>query len=188
MVLEVGWCQRSPARLVCSALCLVWCAQVGVTSCSLGPVWSAVSSSSYYIADVSPPPRPGRGFVPPTPPYCPETGRTICADVDDYPTDYIYHVLVASKSKHFNFSTLFVDERLGDSEPNRALLPDQPRTDSYLVDLVKRAPEVDPACLVRTMFVSPKAGLNDRSEWKYVVNVQERDSRAKQVIRVDVCR
>ncbi|CAN7991220.1 unnamed protein product [Ixodes pacificus] len=55
-------------------------------------------------------------------------------------------------------------------------------------DLVKRAPEVDPACLVRTMFVSPKAGLNDRSEWKYVVNVQERDSRAKQVIRVDVCR
>ncbi|CAN8019870.1 unnamed protein product, partial [Ixodes persulcatus] len=47
--------------------------------------------------------------------------------------DYIYHVLVASKSKHFNFSTLFVDERLGDSEPNRALLPDQPRTDSYLV-------------------------------------------------------
>ncbi|XP_040075592.1 uncharacterized protein LOC8028596 [Ixodes scapularis] len=259
----VGWCQRSPARLVCSALCLVWCAQVGVTSCSLGPVWSAVSSSSYYIADVSPPPRPGRGFVPPTPPYCPETGRTICADVDDYPTDYIYHVLVASKSKHFNFSTLFVDERLGDSEPNRALLPDQPRTDSYLVyqtavhynyqlprhqqhhhqnqqrhqqlqrqhqhhqqqhqehhlqqhhqrqlqndnddwgdeptilppafvyhkrDLVKRAPEVDPACLVRTMFVSPKAGLNDRSEWKYVVNVQERDSRAKQVIRVDVCR
>uniref|UniRef100_A0A147BF22 Putative cyclin-dependent serine/threonine-protein kinase n=1 Tax=Ixodes ricinus TaxID=34613 RepID=A0A147BF22_IXORI len=257
------WCQRSPARLVCSVLCLVLCAQVGVTSCSLGPVWSAVSSSSYYIADLAPAPRRGRVFVPSTPPYCPETGRTICADVDDYPTDYIYHVLRRRTSKHFKFSRLFVDERLGDSEPNQALLPHQPyqtavRYDYQLPrnqnhhqrnqhrhqqrhqqlqrqrnqhhrqqqqqeqhiqqqhhqrqlqndsddwsdeptilppafvyhkrDLVKRAPEVDPACLARTMFVSPKAGLNDRSEWKYIVNVRERDSRARQVIQVEVCR
>ncbi|KAH7982871.1 hypothetical protein HPB52_007850 [Rhipicephalus sanguineus] len=228
----------------------------------VGPVWRAVSSSSYYIADVSfPQQRSRRAFVP-SPPYCPETGRTICAQVDDYPTDYIYHVLLGSKSKHFNLSTLFSDERLGDSQPNRALLPDQPRTDSYVVyqtavhydydhqggpphhhggphqrrrppqqqqqhrrhhqhqepqlhhqpshqdgddwadttivlpptfvyhkrDLVKRAPEVDPACPVRTMFVSPKAGLSDRSQWKYVVNLQDRDPSAKQVIRVDVCR
>ncbi|XP_077505259.1 uncharacterized protein LOC144115017 [Amblyomma americanum] len=230
-----------------------------------GPVWRAVSSSSYYIADVSfPQSRPRRGFVP-SPPYCPETGRTVCAQVDDYPTDYIYHVLLGSKSKHFNLSSLFSDERLGDAQPNRALLPDQPRTDSYVVyqtavhydydhqggphhhggphhqggqqqqhrrpphqqrrqqphqepphhhhhqaqhdaddwadttivlpptfvyhkrDLVKRAPVVDPACPVRTMFVSPKAALSDRSQWKYVVNLQERDPSAKQVIRVDVC-
>lgn len=225
----------------------------------VGPVWRAVSSSSYYIADVSfPQQRSRRAFVP-SPPYCPETGRTVCAQVDDYPTDYIYHVLLGSKSKHFNLSTLFSDERLGDSQPNRALLPDQPRTDSYVVyqtavhydydhqggpprhhggphqhrrppqhqhrrqqhqdpqlhhqpshqggddwadttivlpptfvyhkrDLVKRAPEVDPACPVRTMFVSPKAALSDRSQWKYVVNLQDRDPSAKQVIRVDVCR
>lgn len=225
-----------------------------------GPVWRAVSSSSYYIADVSlPHSRPRREFLP-APPYCPETGRTICAQVDDYPTDYIYHVLLGSKSKHFNLSTLFSDERLGDAQPNRALLPDQPRTDSYVVyqtavhydydhqgghhhhqggqshhqrrpqhrrqqphhhdsllhhpqqshqdnedwsdativlppafvyhkrDLVKRAPEVDPACPVRTMFVSPKAALSDRSQWKFVVNLQDRDPSAKQVIRVDVCR
>ncbi|XP_050052637.1 uncharacterized protein [Dermacentor andersoni] len=226
----------------------------------VGPLWRVVSSSSYYIADVSfPQPRSRRAFVP-SPPYCPETGRTVCAQVDDYPTDYIYHVLLGSKSKHFNLSTLFSDERLGDSQPNRALLPDQPRTDSFVVyqtavhydydqqgrsphhqggqhrrppprqhrrqqqqhqepqfhhhqpphqdgddwadttivlpptfvyhkrDLVKRAPEVDPACPVRTMFVSPKAGLSDRSQWKYVVNLQDRDPSAKQVIRVDVCR
>lgn len=82
---QAGWCERSPLRLVWCALCLVWCTELGVTSCSLNPVWSAVSSSSYYIGDVNLPPRPSRGFVP-APPYCPETGRTICAHVDDYPT------------------------------------------------------------------------------------------------------
>lgn len=262
IMIQAGWCHWSPARLVCSALCLVLCAQVGVTSYSLGPMWSAVSRSSYHVADVSPAPRRGRGFVPSTPPYCPETGHTICADVDDYPAEYIRHVLMGSKSKHFQFSTMFVDERRGDSEPNQDLLPDQPDQTAVHYDYqlprnqhnhhknqqrhqqrhqqvqrqhnqhqrqqqhqeqhiqqhhqrqlqndnddwgdeptilpptfvyhkrnrVMRASEADPACLVRTMFVSPRAGLNDRSEWKYIVNVHERGSRARQVIQVEVCR
>lgn len=181
------------------------------------PLWSAVSSSSYYIADVSLPPKAHRrGFLPP-PQHCPDTGRTVCTQVEDYPAEHIYHVLMASKAKRFNFSSLFLDERDGDAEPNPSLLPDQPRTDSYFVyqtavhykyhlpqphwapvlppafvyhkrGLVKRAEEVESACPVRTMFVSPRAALSDRSQWKFVVNLGDRDPRIRQVIRVDICR
>ncbi|XP_055948437.1 protein spaetzle 5-like [Argiope bruennichi] len=59
----------------------------------------------------------------PGPQYCPDTGRTVCTAVDYYPTDQIFHLLTSSRSQVFNLTSLFVDERKGDVEPNIALLP-----------------------------------------------------------------
>lgn len=42
-------------------------------------------------------------------------------------------------------------------------------------------------CETRSMFITPRAALNDRSEWRFVVNVPERDQRFRQVIRVELC-
>ncbi|XP_015782050.1 protein spaetzle 5 [Tetranychus urticae] len=47
--------------------------------------------------------------------------------------------------------------------------------------------EGEEVCRTRTMFLSPRAALNDKSEWKYVVNLAEKDANLKQVIKVDVC-
>ncbi|GFS73103.1 transposable element Tc1 transposase [Trichonephila clavipes] len=47
--------------------------------------------------------------------------------------------------------------------------------------------EEKPVCPARTRFVPPQAALNDNSEWKYIVNVQNKDVRFRQIIRVDVC-
>ncbi|XP_064458499.1 uncharacterized protein LOC135368883 [Ornithodoros turicata] len=190
-------------RFIASAFLLLWAivpaADGGIIAAT--PIWSAVSS--YYIADVSLPNR----FLP-GPQYCPDTGRTLCTHVDRYPAERIYDVLMSSKAKHFNLSSLFVDEREGDAEPNLSSVP--PRRDSYIVyqtavhynfppvlppafvyhkrGLAKRATEdVEAACPVRTMYISPRAALNDRSLWKFVVNVPERDVRVRQVIRVDIC-
>ncbi|XP_076368729.1 uncharacterized protein LOC143256033 isoform X2 [Tachypleus tridentatus] len=51
----------------------------------------------------------------------------------------------------------------------------------------RRQRDEEPLCAVRTMFILPEAGLTDRSQWKFVINVPDRDPRFKQVIRVDVC-
>ncbi|GFR27477.1 protein spaetzle 5 [Trichonephila clavata] len=59
----------------------------------------------------------------PGPQYCPDTGRTVCTAVDYYPTDQIFHLLTSSRSQVFNLTSLFVDERKGDVEPNLAQLP-----------------------------------------------------------------
>ncbi|GIY76835.1 protein spaetzle 5 [Caerostris darwini] len=59
----------------------------------------------------------------PGPQYCPDTGRTVCTAVDYYPTDQIFHLLTSSRSQVFNLTSLFVDERKGDVEPNIAQLP-----------------------------------------------------------------
>ncbi|KAG8193597.1 hypothetical protein JTE90_000231 [Oedothorax gibbosus] len=59
----------------------------------------------------------------PGPQFCPDTGRTVCTAVDYYPTDQIYHLLMSSRSQVFNLTSLFVDERKGDMEPNLAQLP-----------------------------------------------------------------
>ena len=42
-------------------------------------------------------------------------------------------------------------------------------------------------CKTRRMFISPKAAMNDRSEWRYIVNLGDKDKRMRQVIKVDVC-
>ena len=47
--------------------------------------------------------------------------------------------------------------------------------------------EVDPVCPSRMILVEPKAALNDKSQWKYVINLSERDPRLKQAIKVEVC-
>ena len=47
--------------------------------------------------------------------------------------------------------------------------------------------EPEELCQTKKLFITPKAALNDKSEWRYIVNVGERDSRLKQVIKVDVC-
>lgn len=47
--------------------------------------------------------------------------------------------------------------------------------------------EVEDICRTQKQFISPRAALNDRAEWKYIVNIGERDPRVKQVIKVDVC-
>ena len=48
--------------------------------------------------------------------------------------------------------------------------------------------EPEELCQTKRLYITPKAALNDKSEWRYIVNVGERDSRLKQVIKVDVCR
>lgn len=47
--------------------------------------------------------------------------------------------------------------------------------------------EPEELCQTKRLFITPKAGFSDKSEWRYIVNVSERDSRLKQVIKVDVC-
>lgn len=196
------------------------------------PRWRAYTSSSYYYTDYTfPKPQSKHKFVP-GPQYCPDTGRTICKGVRNYPEDHIYQIVSSTKARRFNFTTVFMDERDGDIEPNNELLPEGPpkvQHDGYVVYQTavhydyhlpsasvpwrytagpatssaltaqtihrrrrpiirrQREEEENPACSVRTMYVSPQAALNDNSEWKYIINVQNRDSRFKQVIRVDMC-
>lgn len=47
--------------------------------------------------------------------------------------------------------------------------------------------EVESVCRTQMQFISPKVALNDKAEWKFIVNLAERDPRLKQVIKVDVC-
>lgn len=53
------------------------------------PIWpdGLYTQSSYYYADykIPQPPPPKPKFVP-DPPSCPETGRTVCQDVEKYPS------------------------------------------------------------------------------------------------------
>ncbi|XP_013793134.1 uncharacterized protein LOC106477080, partial [Limulus polyphemus] len=149
--------------------------------------------------------------------------------------DRIFGVINKVKTRGFNFSSVFFDEREGDTEP--AMLPDMPeetqKHDGYLIyqssvhyeyrkptpsswhygpppysrhtpvtqaqlltqlpyhahrrGLVRREEDEEPVCGIRSTFISPKAALSDKSEWKFIVNVAERDSRFRQVVRVDIC-
>lgn len=78
-----------------------------------------------------------RLFVP-GPQFCPATGKTVCATVDYYPTDQIYNLLISSRSQVFNITSLFVDERKGDAEPNLSQILTQPpyyqTTNAYRVN------------------------------------------------------
>lgn len=47
--------------------------------------------------------------------------------------------------------------------------------------------EVESICRTQMQFISPKAALSDKAEWKFIVNLGERDPRLKQIIKVDVC-
>ena len=47
--------------------------------------------------------------------------------------------------------------------------------------------EIEAICRTQKQFISPKVALNDRAEWKYIVNLGDRDPRLRQVIKVDVC-
>ncbi|RWS15752.1 uncharacterized protein B4U79_08225, partial [Dinothrombium tinctorium] len=51
----------------------------------------------------------------------------------------------------------------------------------------RQAENGEELCNTRRMYFSPKVGLTDRSEWKYIINLGERDPNIKQVIKVDVC-
>lgn len=42
-------------------------------------------------------------------------------------------------------------------------------------------------CETKKMYIQPKAALNDRSEWKFIINLGDVDSKFKQIIKVDVC-
>lgn len=46
---------------------------------------------------------------------------------------------------------------------------------------------IEPICPSRSILIEPKAALNDRRQWKFIVNLSERDSRLKQAIKVEVC-
>uniref|UniRef100_A0A6P6YCX3 Transcription factor mef2A-like n=1 Tax=Dermatophagoides pteronyssinus TaxID=6956 RepID=A0A6P6YCX3_DERPT len=46
---------------------------------------------------------------------------------------------------------------------------------------------IEPLCPSRTILLEPKAALNDRRQWKYVVNIADRDRRLRQAIKVEVC-
>lgn len=47
--------------------------------------------------------------------------------------------------------------------------------------------EKEEICASKTMYITPRAALNDRSEWKFIVNLGEQDTRLKQIIKVEVC-
>lgn len=55
------------------------------------------------------------------------------------------------------------------------------------VEIFRRNQDVEVACQVQSTYVPPRAALSDSSEWKYIINVPERDRRFSQVVRVDVC-
>ena len=196
------------------------------------PRWRAYTSSSYYYTDYTfPKPQSKHKFVP-GPQFCPDTGRTVCKGVRNYPEDHIYQIVSSTKARRFNFTTVFMDERDGDTEPNNELLPEGPpkvQHDGYVVyqtavhydyhlpsasvpwrytagpatssalaaqtihrrrrPIIRRQREEEehPACPARIRYVPPQAALNDNSEWKYIVNVQNKDARFRQIIRVDVC-
>lgn len=46
---------------------------------------------------------------------------------------------------------------------------------------------IEPICPSRVIVLEPKAALNDKSQWKYIVNLSDRDPRLKQAIKVEVC-
>lgn len=46
---------------------------------------------------------------------------------------------------------------------------------------------VEDVCKTKHIIIEPKVALNDRSEWKYIVNLGERDVRLRQTIRVELC-
>ncbi|XP_022238861.1 uncharacterized protein LOC106457290 [Limulus polyphemus] len=191
--------------------------------------WHPYTRGSHYYSDYSyPKTTPSKNIFLPKPQYCPETGRTVCENVPYYPAEYIFHLVAGTKARRFNFTSVFLDEREGDAEPNANLLPNQPPgpeehhhhhngytnhqpthhpwyhgssyygrnqeyghsytpSHPYYRHRGRRQQNEEPVCAVRTMFILPEAGLTDRSEWKFVVNVPDRDPRFKQVIRVDVC-
>ena len=47
--------------------------------------------------------------------------------------------------------------------------------------------EVEEVCKIRSTYITPRIGLNDKSEWKYIINLADRDPHIKQVIKVDIC-
>ena len=49
------------------------------------------------------------------------------------------------------------------------------------------AEEVESVCRTQKRFISPRAALNDKAQWKYIVNLGDRDPRLRQIIKVDVC-
>lgn len=46
---------------------------------------------------------------------------------------------------------------------------------------------VEDVCKSKHIVIEPKIALNDRSEWKYIVNLGERNVRLRQTIRVELC-
>lgn len=46
---------------------------------------------------------------------------------------------------------------------------------------------IEPLCPSRVILIEPKAALNDRRQWKFIVNLSDRDPRLKQAIKVEVC-
>ncbi|CAM1298548.1 SPZ5 (predicted) [Pycnogonum litorale] len=217
------------------------------------------SSRSYYVSDYR---KPKNEFKP-GPLYCPENGKTVCDNVDKYPSDLIYGIVSHIKTSNFNMSSLFSDERNGDQNPHIKYDPRPPQDDGYVIyqhsirydynvppplhheyyldhprpwteqqtyqyshyrrqskshlrdddndnhdddDDSKqkstrrhrgdgafrhrrrgRSQDVETPCRSRSKFISPKAAMNENSEWKYVVNVAGRNPNYKQVIKVDIC-
>ncbi|XP_023229703.1 uncharacterized protein LOC111629966 isoform X1 [Centruroides sculpturatus] len=140
------------------------------------------------------------------PQYCPETGRTVCTNVAYYPEDRILLILSKTKAQGFNLSSLFFDEREGDAYPNLSQLPNMPYDQPTSVhhDFIvpqyshstwskkshsvgKRSENSEPACATRSEFVFPRAALNDKSQWKYVINLPNRNPNYKQIVRIELC-
>ena len=97
--------------------------------------------------------------------------RSICTDEEDV-TKKLNNNQVEKKDKDKNKKIIKKDD------------------DDSLTRVKKQAgfeEEPEELCQTKRLFITPKAALNDKSEWRYIVNVGERDSRLKQVIKVDVC-
>ncbi|XP_074603256.1 uncharacterized protein LOC141856735 isoform X2 [Brevipalpus obovatus] len=213
----------------------------------------------------------------PVPHSCPETGDTICSDIDQYPSETILDIVNHAKTSNFNFSSIFVDESINDIEPRMDNLiyhsiktidkgpkqqqqqqpqPQQSRVNlgqrminqSYSANLrnkmnnspisrqlaknanednnnstsssnnnstnfddqqnprtkrksqqemannpqqqsKSKAPlyEVEELCQFTSRYVEPRVALNDRAEWKFIVNLGDHDPRLRQIIRAELC-
>lgn len=42
-------------------------------------------------------------------------------------------------------------------------------------------------CKSQTIYITPKVALNDKSEWKFIINIDNDNGQFRQIIRVDVC-
>lgn len=160
-----------------------------------GPAPSATPTSSYSLKRPSdpynlPPPPP------PAPPASPSSTwkpmyplTTSNVELNNYPAGSVKGV-----SPSINRSPISMAQAVNNQEINEDNDDEPFRQEKMNPSRFKRQAngangedEVESICKTQMQFISPKVALNDRAEWKYIVNLGERDPRLKQIIKVDVC-
>lgn len=42
-------------------------------------------------------------------------------------------------------------------------------------------------CPTKEQYITPQAALNDRGNWRYVVNLAEQDNKYSQLVKIELC-